>query len=112
VLKNVLVRQEKTAAQRSIEGRDRLSNLEGAFGPAAGKTPMEHYVRGKRVILLDDIFTTGATALHCGRILKEAGAASVDFLSIATGNDYADGFFGGETVSEETACKKNKNHVE
>ena len=45
------------------------------------------------MILLDDIFTTGATAICCGRVLKDAGAARVDVLTVASGNDGAEGFF-------------------
>ena len=86
VLQDGLVRQESTAAQRSVEGRDRLSNLAGAFACSQD-------LEGKHVILLDDIFTTGATAVQCGRILKDAGASRVDVLVLATGNDFAEGFF-------------------
>lgn len=107
VLAKGLVRAESTAAQRSIEGRDRLANLEGAFLPGGfpgkislrGKIhlcrriPLAEAVCGKNVILLDDIFTTGATVIQCGRVLKEAGADRVDVLTVATGNDFAEGFF-------------------
>ncbi len=98
VLDGVLVRQEATAAQRSVEGRERLSNLAGAFKLAGSKNPIQknrlaEQIRGSRVILLDDIFTTGATVLHCSRVLKEAGAKRVDVLVLATGNDNAEGFF-------------------
>ena len=86
VMYDGLVRRESTAAQRSVEGRDRLSNLADAFF-------CRENMEGKRVILLDDIFTTGATVLQCGRALKEAGAARVDVLVLATGNDFAEGFF-------------------
>ena len=91
VMKDGLVRRESTAAQRSIEGRDRLSNLEGAFAP--GKRLAEK-IAGRNVILLDDIFTTGATVIQCGRVLKEAGAVRVDVVTVAAGNDFAEGFFG------------------
>ena len=109
VLKDGLARGEQTAAQRSIEGRDRLANLEGAFRPGMvrmpknyreksalslpRKIPLAEAVRGKNVILLDDIFTTGATVIQCGRVLKEAGAARVDVVVAASGNDFAEGFF-------------------
>jgi len=100
-----LVRTESTAAQRSVEGRDRLENLRGAFhlGPR-----MQETVRGKHVILLDDIFTTGATVLHCSRVLKEAGASRVDVLVLATGNDYAEGFFSSRDFGEEILAKSDE----
>lgn len=105
VLDDVLVRQGKTAAQRSVEGRDRLSNLEGAFQVTGRRIrgrqmKTTDLICGKRVILLDDIFTTGATVLHCSRVLKEAGAAKVDVLVLATGNDYAEGFFQKEPLAK------------
>lgn len=93
VLKDGLLRTESTAAQRSVAGRDRLSNLSGAFFPGCGGHLSER-IGGKRVILLDDIFTTGATAICCGQVLKKAGAARIDVLTVATGNDGAAGFFG------------------
>ena len=52
------------------------------------------------MILLDDIFTTGATVLHCSRVLKDAGAERVDVLVLATGNDYAEGFFEKEFLAK------------
>ncbi|MGN0715579.1 MAG: ComF family protein, partial [Anaerovoracaceae bacterium] len=91
VLKDGLERAESTAAQRSIAGGDRLSNLHGAFRAGCGGRLSER-IAGKRIILLDDIFTTGATAICCGRVLKEAGAARVDVLTVASGNDGAEGF--------------------
>lgn len=98
VLGQGLIRREHTAAQRSVEGKDRLANLSGAFstgfaGKWGRKKPMEDCIRGKSVILMDDIFTTGATVIHCSRVLKEAGASKVHVLVLATGNDHAEGFF-------------------
>ena len=92
VLKDGLQRSESTAAQRSIAGGERLSNLHGAFRAGYGGRLSER-IAGKRVILLDDIFTTGATAICCGRVLKDAGAARADVLTVASGNDGAAGFF-------------------
>ncbi len=105
VWKDGLVRTESTAAQRSVEGRERLGNLSGAFSLGRG---MEEKIRGKHVILLDDIFTTGATVLHCSRVLKEAGAARVDVLVLATGNDYAEGFFSSRDFGEEILAKSGE----
>jgi predicted amidophosphoribosyltransferase len=101
VLKDGLTRGEETAAQRSIEGRDRLANLEGAFRPGmvrlpadgplkiltpgflCRRTPLSEAVCGKRVILLDDIYTTGATVGECARVLRTAGAKEVHCAAVA-----------------------------
>lgn len=92
VLKNGLKRGTATLAQRSVTAMDRLSNLEQVFS-LGDKEKIEAFVKGKDVILLDDIFTTGATAIQCGWVLKEAGANKVHVLCIASGNDGAEGFF-------------------
>ena len=49
----------------------------------AFKVPEPQRVAGKRVLLLDDVLTTGATAEACARALKRAGAARVDVLALA-----------------------------
>jgi len=94
-LPEALVRQKETAAQRSVTGQERYANMEGAFAvnpEYAGK------ISGKSVILIDDVYTSGATAHACASALKAAGASKVHFLGLATGNDFADGFFGLEKV--------------
>jgi predicted amidophosphoribosyltransferase len=40
-------------------------------------------VEGKRVVLIDDVFTTGATVGECARVLRRAGASRVDVLTLA-----------------------------
>ena len=88
MLANGLLRKKATVPQRSIAGMERFTNLRDIFEV----TPVwEKRISGKRILLLDDIFTTGATAYHCGKALKKAGACRVDFLALASGNT------GGET---------------
>ena len=75
-----LVRARRTPSQgtRTRAGRER--NVRGAFrvGPALAAR-----IEGKRVLLVDDVLTTGATVNECARVLGRAGAASVDVLTIA-----------------------------
>lgn len=79
VVSDMLVRNKKTAPQKSLDPAGRLKNLEEAF--SAGKIP-----RGvERVILVDDIYTTGSTIEACTRALKKAGIKKVYFLAICIG---------------------------
>ncbi len=84
-LADCLIRTRATAAQRSITGAERSANLDGAF---ALNPKYASLMAGSRVLLVDDIYTTGATAAECARVLKENGALEVHFISLATGNDY------------------------
>lgn len=90
VLPRAIVRDRRTAAQRSLSSEDRYFNMEGAFSMNSADAER---IKGRRILLLDDVYTTGATAHHCGEVLKNAGAGRVDFIAFATGNDFAYGFF-------------------
>ena len=80
VLSDCLIRNENTKAQKSLTGVDRAMNLFRAFS-LAKPLPV------KTVILIDDIYTTGATAEACTRVLLQGGAKAVYFLSLAIGRD-------------------------
>lgn len=75
-----LLRRRATPPQQGLNRNRRMSNVAGAFvvppGARAG-------VRGRRVVLIDDVYTTGATANACARALLRAGAARVDVLTLA-----------------------------
>lgn len=73
---DLLKRVRATATQTRLDGRSRARNLDGAFH-ARGD------VRGLRVLLVDDVCTTGSTLTHCRDTLLAAGAARVDALVIA-----------------------------
>lgn len=75
----LLIRSKKTQPQKNLNSQERFKNLKEAFFSAQlpeGK---------KRVILVDDIYTTGSTIEACTRKLKEAGASNVYFIVIAIG---------------------------
>jgi ComF family protein len=73
-----LVRTRDTPAQAHLDRAGRLSNLEGAFRV---RTPAS--VRGRRVVLVDDVCTTGSTLEACRAALLAAGATSVTALVLA-----------------------------
>lgn len=78
VARDVLVRRKDTAPQAGLSAAERRRNVRGAFA-----VRHRSRVAGRLVVLLDDVWTTGATARSCARILKEAGAAEVRLLSVA-----------------------------
>ena len=64
---------------RTLSPDERRENMAGAFCAAPDKRAA---VQGKRVLLIDDIFTTGATASECGRALREAGVSELYFAAL------------------------------
>ncbi|MBI4367835.1 MAG: ComF family protein [Candidatus Omnitrophica bacterium] len=74
----ILKKKKRTLPQSQLRRQDRLNNLAGAFG-----IRKQGMARNKRILLVDDIFTTGSTMNECAKILKEDGAERVDFLAVA-----------------------------
>ncbi|MEZ5367377.1 MAG: ComF family protein [Bryobacterales bacterium] len=66
-----LLRTRSTPPQAGLSASERRRNVQGAFAPAGDKTA----IRGKKLIVVDDVMTTGATLEACARVLKRAGAA-------------------------------------
>ena len=75
---HALRRVRFTETQTHLARNERLENLRGAFA-AARRRP----VAGAHLLLVDDVFTTGATVDECARVLRRAGAASVRVLTVA-----------------------------
>ena len=73
-----LVRVKKTVPQKNMTQKERQANLKNAF-----KVTEKKSVSDKRVLLVDDVYTTGATAAECERVLLNAGAVSVQVLTAA-----------------------------
>lgn len=79
-LPDALVRTQRTATQGGKSARGRRLNVKSAF---AVPPAMEKQVRGRRILLVDDVLTTGATADACARVLLAAGTRAVDLAVIA-----------------------------
>ena len=73
-----LKKTKHTLPQVSCNGKQRLKNVRNAFDVIHPEM-----VKNKRIVLIDDVFTTGSTLKECARVLKKAGAKSVDALTIA-----------------------------
>ena len=73
-----LVRRRRTPSQGRLSAAGRARNVRAAFALRRGRS-----VRGKRVVLIDDVLTTGATVEECARVLRRNGAAWVGVLTLA-----------------------------
>ena len=73
-----LVRRRRTPAQGHLGPAARQCNVGGAFAMRVHRS-----VAGKRVVIVDDVMTTGATVEECARVLKRAGAVSIGVLTLA-----------------------------
>ncbi|HPD44839.1 MAG TPA: phosphoribosyltransferase family protein, partial [Candidatus Woesebacteria bacterium] len=62
----------------TLSGRKRALNVKGAYKIEKGAD-----VKGKRIILIDDVFTTGATTMEVSKVLKRAGAKYVLVATVA-----------------------------
>jgi ComF family protein len=75
---DVLLRRRRTPPQGKRNATARERNVRGAFAVRAGRD-----VNGKHIVLIDDVFTTGATVGECAKALCRAGARKVDVLALA-----------------------------
>lgn len=73
-----VVRHKRTRPQVEFSGHARVKNVKDAFSVKH----LEH-IKGQRILLVDDVMTTGSTLRECAAALKAAGAKSVDTLTVA-----------------------------
>jgi ComF family protein len=80
-VEELLRREIDTESQTAFDRKTRQANLKNAFAlaPGASLTP------GQKYVLVDDVFTTGSTLNNCARVLRRAGALSLDVVTFAHG---------------------------
>lgn len=74
----MLLRTRNTKSQTTQSAAGRITNVAGAFEIKEGAD-----ISGRRIAIVDDIITTGATILECASVLEAAGAAEVIFVCFA-----------------------------
>lgn len=80
VIPDLLVRRKATESQGHLGRSQRRRNVAGAFALHPQRAQV---ATGARILLIDDVLTTGATAEACARALRNAGASAVDLLVLA-----------------------------
>ncbi len=76
--REAVVRVRHTVPQVELKPKERRDNVKGAFA-----VPDPALVKGKNVLLLDDVYTTGSTVKECAKVLRRAGARQVEVLTVA-----------------------------
>src|SRR5690606_20104960 len=79
-VESALLRIRATGTQTQLDRRARIENLRNAF-----RIRQDAQMKGRSILLLDDVFTTGSTVEECARQLLAAGAARVRVVTIARG---------------------------
>jgi ComF family protein len=78
VHKNILLKTKNTMSQAELKKEERLKNISNAFNV---NNPCS--VKGKRILIIDDVCTTGSTLEECAKTLVKSGARSVDAITFA-----------------------------
>lgn len=78
---NALIRHKKTIIQKHMNTAERAANMKNAF--IVDSTQINQ-IKHQNILLLDDVYTTGATSHECANTLRQAGAKQVAILTIAS----------------------------
>lgn len=80
LVRNGLIKTKATLTQSKLDKKDRIKNIKDAF-----KIGSKSIIKNQRILLVDDILTTGATVNECSKVLIEGGAKEIIIATIATG---------------------------
>ena len=80
LIRDAVIRIKETEAMKQLDRWQRAKNMEGAFAVAKPEK-----VKNKKLIVLDDIYTSGATMQECCKVLKAQGAEKVYILTFSAG---------------------------
>ena len=80
LLSNCLIKTKETLPQVELSDQERKENIKGAF---SSKHP--ELIKERKILLVDDLYSTGSTMEECARVLKQAGAREVIGVAIARG---------------------------
>lgn len=83
VVDSLLLRTRQTPSQGRKSAAQRTLNVRGAFALRNNCGGVAEVIKERRIVLVDDVFTTGATVSACTRVLRRSGAMSVDVLTLA-----------------------------
>jgi ComF family protein len=75
---DVLIRHRPTPSQVGLSAAERRRNIRGAF-----TVRQPQCCAGKALLIIDDVYTTGATVQECARLLRHAGATRIDVYTVA-----------------------------
>jgi competence protein ComFC len=78
--KNILYKKHKTKKQHKTSYQERLENIKNCFGI---KDEMLPRIENKKILLVDDVLTTGATSNECAKVLKSLNAKTIKLVAIA-----------------------------
>jgi competence protein ComFC len=73
-----LIKEKETPSQMELSKEERIKNIKGAFSVLSREK-----ISGKKILLVDDVYTTGSTMEECSRVLKQAGAKEVWGVAVA-----------------------------
>lgn len=83
VVDSLLLRTRQTPSQGRKSAAQRTLNVRGAFALRNNCDGAAEVIEGRRIVLVDDVFTAGATVSACTRVLRRSGAVAVDVLTLA-----------------------------